>query len=151
MKLKFKKLNAHAITPTYGSDGAGCFDLYACLPDPHQSVWPTVGGAPLKVRTGIAVEVPPGHVMLMFSRSGHGVNYAIRLANCVGVIDSDYRGEIIIALMRDSYTSSGDISVRHGDRIAQAIILPYPRVELEEVIDLSETGRGVGGFGSTGR
>ena len=86
--------------------------------------------------------------MLVYSRSGHGFKYGVRLANCVGVIDSDYRGEVGVKLTADQ-TSEG-FFVRNGDRIAQAMIVPVDRVEFEEVEKLSDTDRGTGGFGSTG-
>jgi dUTP pyrophosphatase len=85
--------------------------------------------------------------MLIFSRSGHGFKDALRLSNCVGVIDSDYRGEVMVSLRADGEACP---KIRTGDRIAQAMILPVPAVEFEEVEDLTETARGAGGFGSTG-
>lgn len=97
--------------------------------------------------TGLAFEIPPGWVMLIFSRSGHGFKSQTRLANCVGVIDSDYRGQVSVRLTVDA---GGGLSVAHGDRIAQAMLVPIPRVELIEVDELSDTERGAGGFGSTG-
>ena len=147
MKLKIKKIFPEAILPTYATDGSGCFDFYAC------------GGVNLntgtrgweasdEVSTGIAVEIPEGHVMLIFSRSSHAFKYDVRLANCVGVIDSDYRGEIKIKLTLDNPDT--DIYFDYGERIAQGLVIPIPKVEFEEVESLSDTERGAGGFGSTG-
>lgn len=144
MKLKFQKLHPDAITPQYATPGAACFDLHAINPDS-----PVFAGMPLTIRTGLAFEVPEGHVMMIFSRSGHGFKNDTRLANCVGILDSDYRGEAMVRLSRDS-SISDSLKLRHGDRIAQAMIVPIPTVELEEVPDLRPTERGTGGFGSTG-
>lgn len=148
MNVKIKRLHPAAIIPSYGSDGAACFDLHA-LPE-GKDAWAQINkGTPTVLRTGLAFEIPDGHVMLVFSRSGHGFRQNVRLSNCVGVIDADYRGEVMVKLVRDEY-DGGDMVVRHGDRIAQAIILPYPSVRFQEVAELSTTERGAGGFGSTG-
>lgn len=158
MKLKFKKLFPDAITPRYATAGAACFDLHAMTTSTFaQHLYP---GEAVIVRTGLAFEVPEGHVMLIFSRSGHGFKDDVRLSNCVGVIDSDYRGEVAVKLRNDQQdVSLMSISERavakflrvgHGDRIAQAMIVPIPSVELEEVDGLSDTARGTRGFGSTG-
>ncbi len=151
MKLKIKKLHPDAVVPQYQTAGAACFDLHACqsesVVDGHDSGMPVEFLDGCTFRTGLSVEVPQGHVLLIFSRSGHGFKYDTRLANCVGVIDSDYRGELMVRLMND-----GDepFIVRKGDRIAQAMIIPIPRVEFEVVKELTATERGTGGFGSTG-
>lgn len=101
------------------------------------------------MRTGWAFEVPTGHVMMIYSRSGHGFQHNVRLANCVGVIDSDYRGEVAVKLAQDS---GGDkVVFRRGERIAQAMIIPVEQVEFQEVNELSETVRGNAGYGSTGK
>lgn len=146
MQLKFKKLHPAAITPKYATSGAACFDLHAVQPD-DWAIYPSV---PSTVRTGLAFEVPAGFVMLIFSRSGHGFKHDTRLANCVGVIDSDYRGEVMVRLTRDS-SQAQPLAVKEGDRIAQAMVLPIPMVELAEVNELTDTERGDGGFGSTGQ
>lgn len=142
LKIKIKKLHPDAIVPAYASSGAACFDLHALIPN----------NAPTQpaLRTGLAFEVPAGHVMLIFSRSGHGFNHSVRLANCVGVIDSDYRGEVMVKLVQD-YADSKPLVVRHGDRIAQAMLVPNPRVHFEVTSELADTDRGAGGFGSTGQ
>lgn len=138
MEVRIKKTHPDAIIPTYSTEGSACFDLYA-IQD---------GYAGSTFGTGISFQVPDGHVMLVFSRSGHGFNHSTRLANCVGVIDSDYRGEVKVKLVRDDGL---DFIVRVGDRIAQAMIIPYPKVSFVVSDELSETERGTGGFGSTGK
>ncbi len=142
IKVKIKRLNAGAIMPTYGSSGAACFDLYS-MTDGH------VGMIPVMLDTGLAFEIPEGYVMLVFSRSGHGFKDGVRLINCVGVIDHDYRGAVKVKLHKDTYGSGLDI--KKGDRIAQAMIVPFPKVGFEWSDELSDTERGVGGFGSTGQ
>ena len=147
MQLKFKKLHEDAITPKYATDGAACFDLHGI--EIETSNERLFSGIPVTVRTGLAFEIPENYVMLIFSRSGHGFNHDTRLANCVGVIDSDYRGEIKVRLTRDS-SIKDHLKLRYGDRIAQAMIVPIYAVELIEINELSKTIRGEGGFGSTG-
>ena len=144
-KIKIKRLNPNAQLPTYGSAGAACFDLYAAPADGIAELTSSTGSA--VIETGLSFEVPADHVMLVFSRSGHGFKDNTRLANCVGVIDSDYRGEVKVKLTRDD---GGLINVKAGDRIAQAMILPVKQVQFFEVDELSETERGAGGLGSTG-
>lgn len=141
IKVKIKKLHPDAVVPAYATSGAACFDLVAL------DEMAIGAGAAHTFRTGIAVEVPEGWAMMAYSRSGHGFKFGVRLANGTGIIDSDYRGEVQIRLANDGLTT---MRVLPGDRIAQAIILPVPRVEFEEVEDLSDTARGAGGFGSTG-
>lgn len=150
MKLKIKKLHPDAIVPQYATAGAACFDLVALTVRGAYQLGANVDhGHPIECGTGLAFEVPSGHVMLIFSRSGHGF-HGMRLANCVGVIDSDYRGEVKVILTQDLIPGDFGIFVKPGDRIAQAMILPVPAVELELVDELSSTQRGTGGFGSTG-
>lgn len=152
LKVRVKRLFDDATLPTYASDGSACFDLHAYISDdrPRDTAWEPAWGGPatLIARTGLAFEVPDGHVMLIFSRSGMGFKHDIRLANCVGVIDSDYRGEVMVKLTRDTGEA---FSIVRGQRIAQALVLPLPRVQFEEVDRLSPTARGAGGFGSTGK
>lgn len=142
-QLKVKKLHPDAIIPTYATDGSGCFDLHAVGTNIEPLFHPTV------FQTGLAFEVPKNHVMLIFSRSGHGFNHDVRLANCVGVIDSDYRGEVQVKLTPD-LIKTGHMTVRPGDRIAQALIVQAPQYDLVVTDELSDTERGEGGFGSTG-
>jgi dUTP pyrophosphatase len=144
--VKVKKLHPDATTPRYATDGAACFDLHA-LDDgtPHPN-----DGHAVHYRTGLAFEVPAGWVMLIHSRSGHGFNSALRLSNCTGVIDSDYRGEVMVSVRFDASGDRRSTKLRAGDRIAQAMILPIHTVELIDADTLSVTERGEGGFGSTG-
>lgn len=144
MNLIISKIHPDAITPTYATDGSAAVDLYACCP---HAVWFVGEGRPAVISTGIACSVPDGHVLLLFSRSGHGARNAVRLSNCVGVIDPDYRGEIAVCLTADA---GGGLHVQHGDRIAQALLVAIPRLDLIEVDCLPATTRGAGGFGSTG-
>lgn len=141
LQLKIKRLHPEAIIPRYATVGAACLDLHTIDAD---TVAP---GMACELRTGLAVELPANHVMLVYSRSGHGFKYGVRLANCTGVIDSDYRGEIVIKLRNDGAVP---LAINRGDRIAQAMVLPVPSVELIEADELSTTERGAGGFGSTG-
>lgn len=151
MKLRILKLHPEARVPQYATEGAACFDLHAVIDlatckdsEPRYT-------EPVTIRTGLAFEVPEGHVMLIFSRSGHGFRNDTRLANCVGVIDSDYRGEVRVKLTRDPRDEFVPaLRFQHGDRIAQALVLPIPHVEFELVDELGDTERGTGGFGSTG-
>jgi dUTP pyrophosphatase len=141
MNIKIKKLHPSATTPTYGSAGAACFDLYS-------SKSGEVGAySSSSFNTSISFEIPANHVMLVFSRSGHGFKQGVSLVNSVGVIDADYRGEVIVGLKNDSALR---FDVNAGDRIAQALILPVKQVVFEDVQELSTTERGVAGFGSTG-
>ncbi len=142
MKVNVKKLHPAASIPWNATAGAACFDLRTIEPG---EVGPC--GGTFQFRTGLAFEIPAGHVMLIFSRSGHGFKNRISLVNSVGVIDSDYRGEVQVKLRNDSPFRFG---FEPGDRIAQAMILPVPAVEMELTEELTETQRGAGGFGSTG-
>ena len=146
MQIKIKKVHPDAVIPKFATNGAACFDLHAV--DCGDGA-PIFAGSALTIRTGLAFEIPPGNVMLIFSRSGHGFNNDVSLSNAVGVIDSDYRGEVHVKLRNDS--GLGAVFRAHpGDRIAQALILPLPHIQLVESMDLSDTERGAGGFGSTG-
>lgn len=143
MEIKIKKLHPDAMIPKYATIGSACFDLCAFMPG--KTI--TVNGSSI-FDTALAFEMPRGYAMMIYSRSGHGFNCDVRLANCVGVIDSDYIGQVKIKLTCDDDYS--DFTVSHGDRIAQAMIIPVPDVNFIEVDDLTETERGAGGFGSTG-
>lgn len=143
-KVKFKKLNERAIVPTNGSEKAAGWDLYACV-----NVAEIIGrGETVKIGTGIAIAIPDGYFGAIFARSGLATNEGLRPANCVGVVDSDYRGEIIVALHNDSDLAK---MVGDGERIAQLVVMPYLPIDLYEVDELDETKRGTGGFGSTGK
>ena len=148
-QMRIKRLNEDAIIPTQGSEYAAGYDLYAnrvseCA---TRSTITIHEGETAKVGTGIAVEIPKGYFGAIYARSGLATKQGLRPANCVGVVDADYRGELIVALHNDSGT---DRTVSNGDRIAQLVILPYLAVNFVEVDDLSGTVRGDGGFGSTG-
>lgn len=144
MKIQIKKLKENAIIPTRGSDRAAGYDLYACLENEV-----TIGaGETVKIGTGLSIAVPEGYFGAIFARSGLAAKEGLRPANCVGVADSDYRGEYIVALHNDSAISR---MVTPGERIAQLVVMPYLSVEFEEVDSLDETERGAGGFGSTGK
>lgn len=140
MKVKIKKTHPNGKIPTYATDGSGAFDFYSAE---DVVVHENYAKA---INLGVAMEVPDGHVLLLFPRSSIGKNTGLRMPNSVGVIDSDYRGTI--HALYDNVWS--DYTVLTGDRIAQGIIVPIPKVEFEEVEELSTTERGEGGFGSTG-
>lgn len=151
LNIKISALHQNAVVPTYGSEHAAAFDLYATSFDGKDST--TLGvGMTTVVGTGLAFEVPMGHVMLVFSRSGHGFKNNVRLSNCVGVIDSDYRGEVFVKLAKDDVYGDPDLSnnLKIGDRIAQAMILPVNQVTFQMEDFLSVTTRGAAGLGSTG-
>lgn len=145
MKVNIKKLNENAIVPTSGSKFAAGYDLYAIADESNKiEIQPN---ETVKIKTGLAMEIPEGYFGAVFARSGLATKRGLRPANCVGVIDSDYRGEIIVALRNDS----GILQVvNEGERIAQIVIMPYLPVEFNEVNTLEDTDRGAGGFGSTG-
>lgn len=135
---------ADAILPTYGSKFSAGADLYACL-NGEIKIMP---GDTVFIKTGIAVEIPEGNVGLVFARSGMACKRDIAPANKVGVIDSDYRGEIMVALHNHGREVR---NIEPGERIAQLVITPYIQAEFELCEDLEDTERGEGGFGSTGR
>ena len=143
MKVKVKKLNDLATLPTRGSQDAAGYDLYAATSytteiQPHTTV---------KIGTGLAFELPQHTFAALFPRSGIATKRGLRLANCVGVCDSDYRGEYIISIHNDTDVTQ---YIAPNERIAQVILLPYIPMELYLVGELNETERGDGGFGSTG-
>jgi len=141
-KLKVKRLLPSAKLPTYATAGAACLDFYAA----EDAL--VVNNQAVIIRLGLAVEVPSGFALMLYSRSGHAFKSNVRLANCVGVIDSDYRGELMVKLTCDS--SHTPLHVRAGDRICQGMLVEIPVIEVIEVPELGGTDRGVGGFGSTG-
>ena len=144
MKINVKKLNENAIIPTRGSEGAAGVDLYACTSSsivimPHNTV---------KIGTGLAIELPYGYFGAIFARSGLATKQGLRPSNCVGVCDEDYRGEYVVALHNDTDEPQ---TINPMERIAQLVVMPYLPVEFNEVNELSDTERGDGGFGSTGK
>ncbi|BAD65381.1 deoxyuridine 5'-triphosphate nucleotidohydrolase [Shouchella clausii KSM-K16] len=164
-RVKVKLLNENAVMPTYGSEGAAGFDLYAAedvIIEPGQTK---------KVPLGLAFELPPGYVLYIMPRSGISYETKLRQPNSVGVIDSDYRGEVAMMfdnISQDTWSNaakgvdgmpdhsttdkyeSGSYIIRKGDRVCQGVIQKLPKIELVQVDRLSETKRGAGGFGSTG-
>ena len=139
--MKIKLLSDKAKIPTRGSEEAAGWDLYAAtdaIIPPHFTA---------KISIDIAIEIPAGYFGAVFARSGLATKQGLRPANCVGVIDADYRGEWIVALHNDSTETQ---IIRHGDRIAQAMILPVFPTTFEQVEELPDTERGAGGFGSSG-
>ena len=141
--MKIKKLNENAIIPTYGTEYSAGADLYACT---EEDITINSGETKL-IKTGIAIEIPVGYAGFIYARSGLASKKGLAPANKVGVIDADYRGEIMVAL----YNQSNEPQVIAAkERIAQLVIAPFLKVEFEEVDELTETVRGAGGFGSTG-
>lgn len=143
-KIKIKKLNENATIPTYGSEFSAGADLYSCE---CEDVIISSGETRL-IHTGIALEIPQGYVGLIYARSGLATKRGLAPANKVGVIDSDYRGEIMVALYNQSNIEQ---TVANGERIAQIVFTPYVVANFEVCEELDSTVRGEGGFGSTGR
>lgn len=143
--VKFLKLNTTAVTPSYGTKSAAGADLYACTGGESIEIAP---GEAKMIHTGIALQIPDGLVGLVYARSGIATKRGLAPANKVGVIDSDYRGEIMVSL----YNHSRDPQqIADGERIAQIVIAPYIAAEFIETDTLDTTERGTGGFGSTGK
>ena len=145
MNIKVKKLNEHAVLPTRGSSQAAGYDLYAAIQTPYIKIPPH---STVKVGTGLAFQLPTGTFAGIFARSGLAAKKGLRPANCIGVCDSDYRGQYIVAVHNDEEETH--IIDRH-ERIAQMILLPYIEMTFEEVTERTETERGIGGYGSTGQ
>lgn len=144
MVIKVKKLNPEAVIPTLGSKSAAGADLYSAEKE-DVVIMP---GETKFIGTGLAVEIPEGYVGLVYARSGLACKRGLAPANKVGVIDSDYRGEIKVALHNHGSEAQ---KVEKGERIAQMVVAPYLSAVYEEAEELSDTERGEGGFGSTGR
>ena len=142
--IKIKKLTENAVIPTYGTEFSAGADLYS-LPgesitiEPHKTVM---------VRTGLSMEIPEGYAGLIFARSGLASKKGLAPANKVGVVDPDYRGEFMVALHNHTDETK---TIDGGERVAQLVIVPFLKAEFEEADELSDTVRGAGGFGSTGR
>ncbi len=144
MRIRVRRVSDTAVLPTRGSTFAAGYDLYADIAEeikiePHTTV---------KIDTGLQFELPEGYFAGIFARSGIAAREGLRPANCVGICDSDYRGNYIVAIHNDTDTVQ---TIKARQKIAQMIVLPYLPLEFEEVEELSETKRGAGGFGSTGR
>lgn len=142
--IRVKKLKPNAILPTYGTAEAAGADLYACL-EADITIAP---GETVMIPTGLSMELPRGYAGLIYARSGLAVKRGLAPANKVGVVDSDYRGEFLVALHNHGHLSQ---TVAHGERIAQLVITPVFTPGFTEVDTLSVTARGEGGFGSTGK
>lgn len=141
--IRVKKINEKAILPAYGSESAAGADLYACMEEPvtiapHETVM---------IKTGLAMELPAGYAGLIYPRSGMAFKRGLAPANKVGVIDPDYRGELMVAMHNHSEIPA---SIEPEERIAQLVITPFLTADFEETDELSDTVRGSGGFGSTG-
>lgn len=143
MEIRLKKLSEKAVVPTYGSDFAAGADLYACL---EETIWIEPGQTHM-VPTGLAAEIPEGYAGLVYARSGMASKKGLAPANKVGVIDADYRGELMVALHNHSGQAA---QVEPLERIAQLVVTPFLKAEYKVVEQLDETARGSGGFGSTG-
>ena len=140
--IKFKKLSENSVIPSYGTEYSAGADLYSSMEDvtinPNETVF---------IHTDISIEIPVGLVGLIYARSGMACKKGVAPANKVGVIDSDYRGEIMVALYNHSNQA---VTIAKGDRVAQLVIAPYIKADFQEVEELEDTVRGEGGFGSTG-
>lgn len=144
MRIRIKKLTETAKLPTRGSASAAGYDLYADIAE-KITIAP---GETRMISTGLSMEIPDGYFGAIFARSGLAMKEGLRPGNCVGVVDSDYRGPFLIGLHNDS---SAVRTVEPGERIAQMVVIPYLPVEFEETGSLNDTARGEGGFGSTGK
>ena len=148
MELKIKavspKIGNDIPLPYYATPGSAAMDLHACL---EEAVTIPARGRTV-IPTGIAIALPsPGYVALVFARSGLGIKHGVAPSNCVGVIDSDYRGEVMVGLQN---SGDSDFTIQPGDRIAQLMVVPVVQAQIRMVPELDETQRGAGGFGSTG-
>lgn len=144
VNINVKKLSTTAKLPTHGSKEAAGYDLYADIAEDFVAIEPHTTK---KIPTGLSIAIPDGYFGAIFARSGLATKEGLRPANAVGVIDQDYRGEIIVALHNDT---NHERFVNKGSRIAQLVIMPYLAVKFNEVDKLNTTSRGEGGFGSTG-
>ena len=142
-KVRFKKLSENAVVPSYGTAYSAGADLYSAMQEDVIIAPETTKF----IKTGIAIEIPEGLVGLIYARSGMACKKGLAPANKVGVIDSDYRGEIMVALYNHSDSA---VTVAKGDRIAQLVLTPYIKADFGEADELDDTVRGDGGFGSTG-
>ncbi|MDD6072543.1 MAG: dUTP diphosphatase [Clostridiales bacterium] len=141
--VPIKKLNENATIPTYGSEYAAGADLYACI----EEAISFLPGETKLIPTGLAMEIPAGYAGLIYARSGLASKKGLAPANKVGVVDADYRGEVMVALHNHSNVEA---VIEPKERIAQIVITPYLTAHFEEMEELSDTVRGAGGFGSTG-
>lgn len=152
VQLAFRKMYDDVVLPQRATSGSACVDIHAYI---HiEDRWQKKGIQPrgsTRFHTGLVAIIPAGHALMIYSRSGHGFRNDIRLSNCVGVIDSDYTGEIMVKLAYDACMAESEFyRVHHGDRIAQAMLIEVPQFEVVETTLLQTTARGAGGLGSTG-
>ena len=143
-QVKIKKLKENAILPTYGTPYSAGADLYACMDEPV-TIAP---GETVLIKTGLAMAIPEGYAGLIYARSGLATKKGLAPANKVGVVDAEYRGEVMVPLHNHSRVA---VTVEHGERIAQMVITPFLTAEFLEAEELDDTLRGENGFGSTGR
>ena len=143
-QVKIKKLKENAILPAYGTPYSAGADLYACMDEPV-TIAP---GETVLIKTGLAMAIPEGYAGLIYARSGLATKKGLAPANKVGVVDADYRGEVMVPLHNHSRVA---VTVEHGERIAQMVITPFLTAEFLEAEELDDTLRGENGFGSTGR
>ena len=144
IKVNFKRLNENAVAPTYGTEYSAGADLYAC----EGGEITIEAGQSKLIHTGLSLEIPEGYAGLIYARSGIATKRGLAPANKVGVIDSDYRGEIMVCLYNHSNTQQ---TIADKERIAQLVITPFLKVQYNETEELTDTVRGEGGFGSTGK
>ena len=144
MEVRIKKLRADAVVPTYGSEFSAGADLYAC----EKTAVTIEPGKTVLVHTGLTFEIPEGFAGFIYARSGLATKKGLAPANKVGVIDADYRGEVMVSLHNHTNTPQ---SVEPGERVAQMVIAPFLKAQFTVAEELSDTVRGAGGFGSTGR
>lgn len=150
IQLKVKKVDPNAKLPTYATSGSACFDLYALTVNKSKDeISLLTKGNPVVCGTGLEFEIPEGFAMKIHSRSGHGFKNEVRLVNCTGIIDSDYRAEVMVKLVCDKHGEG--LEIKPGERVAQGEIVRVEQCEFIETDALSETERGTGGFGSTGK
>lgn len=145
MIMKVKRMHKDAILPTYGTEGSGALDFYAAE---DVTVWEE---RTYRIGLGVALEVPVGYVLQLVPRSSMGVDTPLRMPNSMGVIDSDYRGEVAAIYVNDETKGMIPYQINKGDRIAQGYLVATPKINLIEVEELSDTDRGDKGFGSTGK
>jgi len=143
--IKIKLAHQNVRIPTYGTEGAGCFDIYPDIEE-DEIIFISEVDNTFIIPTGLFFEIPQGKALMIYSRSGQGFKFNTRLANCVGILDSDYRGQLMVKLTMDGENS---MIIKHNTAIAQGMIIDAPKVQFEVVQELSDTARGTGGFGST--
>ena len=142
--IRIKKVREQAVIPTYGTEYSAGADIYSCIPEPIH----LAPGKTVLIPTGIAMEIPTGYVGFVYARSSLAVKRGLAPANKVSVIDSDYRGELMVPILNHSGTEQ---VIEPAERIAQMIFTPYYMACFEETDTLEDTNRGAGGFGSTGK